>query len=142
MKLIILLITLQFLYCNKSVVAQTTNIIKIENINIDTNITYETFRVDNLPCFSSGKDSLENYLNYQLSKILRQIDFDGIFFISFVIDRNGKLNNIEIQNKSGTKVLNELIVNIFKNMPKWESGKIKGVRVKTLMCLPLILKIR
>jgi outer membrane biosynthesis protein TonB len=61
----------------------------------------------------------------------------------FVIDENGNINNIEILHCSKPGLgIEEEVIDIYENMPKWSPGESKGKASKVRMKQPIKIKIR
>lgn len=60
----------------------------------------------------------------------------GKVYVSFVVERDGELTNIEVP-KSVSKSLDEEAIRLISLMPNWEPGKHKGKTVRTRCMMPI-----
>jgi len=64
----------------------------------------------------------------------------GVVFVSFVIEPDGSVTNIQIENGLGDGC-NEEVLRVIRLMPKWNPGKHNGKAVRTKYYLPVRLSI-
>ncbi len=97
--------------------------------------------VETMPSFPGGRELFFKYLYKNL--ILKNIDkLDySLINISFVIERDGSLSDIQILNQSNENLKTE-IINILKAMPPWIPGRQRGEIVRVKYSLPLRLEIK
>ncbi len=60
----------------------------------------------------------------------------GYVYLSFMIDKQGNIVNIEIKKNPG-KGLGEEALRVVSKMPKWVPGKVEGILVQTKFILPV-----
>jgi protein TonB len=92
------------------------------------------------PEFPGGQDGLSNYINRNLEYSQTAIDngISGTIHISFVVDEHGKVVDPQVMDsKNLSAELNEETLKLFKSMPLWKPGLIKGKKVKTRLELPV-----
>jgi periplasmic protein TonB len=92
------------------------------------------------PEFPGGQKALSDYINNNLEYSQTDIDngITGTIHISFVVDEHGKVLNPQvIDGKNLSNDLNEETLKMFKNMPLWKPGLVKGKNVKTRLELPV-----
>ncbi|RKY93465.1 MAG: hypothetical protein DRQ13_09425 [Ignavibacteriae bacterium] len=96
---------------------------------------YLYFEVDELPVFGESNDQIFSYIYDKLtwSKIF---DGSGEVIVSFIVDRQGKVNNVKIV-KYLCSDCDEQVKEIIKNMPDWKPGKENGKNVNVKMYLPV-----
>ena len=80
------------------------------------------------------------YKNLSIPDHLIRQGFGGKIHVSFVVDTNGKLTDIEII-KGFDKQLEKQIIKILQESPEWEAAWSEGRKVKTRMQLPVVIKI-
>lgn len=84
--------------------------------------------VYDMPQFPGGVDSLSKFLrtNVKYPYEDRLNKNEGVVFISFVIEKDGSLSNLEIDEKASKKATQDMkdeALRVIKSMPSWESGK-------------------
>src|SRR5690606_15062655 len=118
------------LFAGHSVVAQhDETVIAIDSINIDEVYT----KVDEMPKFKGGSQQFEKYLaSVPYPKYARENDIEGAVFVSFVVDENGNITNVEISKSSGSGILDKSAMEYIQGMPQFSPGKQNGTPVKVL----------
>ncbi|MDR2564385.1 MAG: energy transducer TonB [Prevotellaceae bacterium] len=68
---------------------------------------------------------------------------EGTVYVSFVIDLDGSLTDIQIY-RSAHPFLDEEAIQVLKRSPRWEPGKhkIDGNPVRVLYVIPIVFKLR
>lgn len=92
------------------------------------------------PEFPGGHDGLSDYINKNLTYSQTAIDngISGTIHVTFVVDEHGKVLNPQVMDsKNLSDELNEETLKMFKNMPLWKPGLVKGKNVKTRLELPV-----
>lgn len=107
-----------------------TSISEKENLEI-----YNTAVIEKTPSFEGGMKSFYQYVatNYNVPNI------KGLFgkvILSFVIEKDGSINDIKITKDIGYGTGEEAI-RILKKCPKWIPGEQNGKKVRTLFSLPI-----
>lgn len=105
----------------------------------DTSESMEVFEILENPAeFPGGVDSLFLYLsnNLQYPKIARESDIQGTVFVTFIVEKDGRISNIEILRGIGGGC-DEEVVRVIKNMPKWIPGKLQKECVRQRYNLPV-----
>lgn len=62
----------------------------------------------------------------------------GTTYVSFVINTDGKINNIQIVKSSGHSALDNEAIKLFIKMPKWKPALINGEKVRSRKTLPIL----
>jgi protein TonB len=100
---------------------------------------------DQMPEFPGGENALNNYIidRFKIPDIILEITNSVEIVTQFIIDENGNIDHIEILHcsKPGFGVEEE-VLDIYGNMPKWSPGKSKGKASKVRMKQPIKIKIR
>lgn len=93
--------------------------------------------VEHLPVYPDGWDGLFNLIKREIEIPADQIqkDADNRVFVSFVIDKNGKADGFKIE-QSVTKVVDDAVLNAFKQMKDWKPAQDHGHIVEVKMILP------
>lgn len=100
--------------------------------------------VEKMPEFVGGVDSLYRYLGNNLVYPKNEYDLgnDVTVYVSFVIDRYGKTNNITIlRNTSKDKTIESIVEKVILDMPLWSPGKQRGQAVNVRYTLPIRFKL-
>lgn len=94
--------------------------------------------VEEMPEFPGGNDELMKYLkeNIVYPKIAIETNISGKVIISFVIETDGSLSNINIA-RSASPSLDEEALRVVKMMPKWKPGKQRQKTVRVSYNLPV-----
>ncbi len=103
---------------------------------VDTGAIY--IRVERLPEFPGGPNALNKFLRdnitYPSSALIRKVS--GVVHVSFIIDINGKVENVKIA-KSVDPAIDMEAIRVVRLMPVWSPGKRHGKPVKVLLTLPI-----
>jgi hypothetical protein len=102
---------------------------------------YDMSALEKLPSFPGGEAEMLKYIHPIQSRSFA-IHKDSLIgtkvLISFVVDTLGKLSDFQILKDVGGGYGSDL-VQIFKSMPAWNPGKIKGRLVKARYYFPITL---
>lgn len=82
----------------------------------------------------------EGLLKYIEESIPKDITKEGRTSISFVVERDGSLSNIEIVRSSSHKELDDEAIRIVEKMPKWIPGRQRGKEVRVKFTIPVDFK--
>lgn len=88
--------------------------------------------------FPGGLDSMYAYIQKNLvyPEKAKAEGIEGRVFVSFIIEKDGSISNILIKRAIGGGC-EEAVVEMIKNMPKWNPGKQKGKPVRCQFTLPI-----
>jgi len=93
------------------------------------------------PQFPGGVKELMWFItrNIRFPVMNRSPQFEGTIFVTFVVETDGSLTNIEILRSSGRLPddADEQVIRLVENMPKWTPGKTRGKAVRTRFNLPV-----
>ncbi|MEX2596017.1 MAG: M56 family metallopeptidase [Salibacteraceae bacterium] len=94
--------------------------------------------VDVLPAFPGGHEALVQYFqdHFEYPEELKSEGVEGVAYVSFIVNENGKLSDISIE-KSSDDQLEEPALKFVESMPAWSPGKIEENTVKVKMVLPV-----
>jgi periplasmic protein TonB len=100
-------------------------------------LPYETVEVK--PQYDGGYIAFVKYIaaNFVLPEVE---SLSGAVKVTFVIDTNGKIDNIKVIQDLGEGT-GEEAVRVLKTCPNWTPGEQEGKKVKVLMNMPINLKI-
>lgn len=98
---------------------------------------YEILEAEKLPEYVGGDAKMIEFIkaNLKYPESEKNNAIEGIVYISFVVDENGKLTDIEVA-RSVSKGLDEEALRVVKLMPNWLPGIVKGKAAKVKMILP------
>lgn len=74
--------------------------------------------------------------NLKYPRQAKRMGIEGKVFVSFIVDTDGSITNIELVRGIGGGC-DEEAIRILKNSPKWEPAKQRGVPVKQRMTFPV-----
>jgi hypothetical protein len=132
--LLVLLLTLSV---SNMLIAQSNS----TNICVKNDSIVPYLEVDELPKFQSQK--YHTALEYIYSNIQypSEIDVQGKVIVSFVVNKNGKIEKVKIEKKLCNECDNE-VQRVLCSMPKWRAGKKNGKAVNTLLLLVVNFKLK
>lgn len=99
--------------------------------------------MDILPQYPGGIDRARNYI----AKYLRYPDLavennvEGIVIVTFVIEKDGRINDIKIEKGLGYGC-DEEVIKVITHMPKWSPAKVNGKYVRYRMRMPVSFRSR
>lgn len=95
------------------------------------------------PEFPGGEMALKEYIkkNIRYSVIASESDIFGRVTLSFFIEKDGSISNIEVMRSPAEELTNEAI-RLVKSMPKWKPGKQRGKTVRVKYVLPITFRPR
>ncbi len=101
----------------------------------DSSKVYQYFEVDQLPQFNHQNKNLSEYI---LDKFTwpQNLHVNGEIIVSFIVNHNGKVENIRIVNSLGS-ICDEYSKSLFEDIPNFEPGKINSKSVKVRMFFPI-----
>ena len=113
-------------------------------VDHDDQVGY-AFSLDELPSFMGGGTSV--FSNWVTSRLVypepsRLAASEGTAYISFVVDKNGELTNVEVLKSSGDVLLDAEALRVVRTSPKWTPGMMKGKPVKVTYVLPAIFRLK
>ena len=99
--------------------------------------------VEEMPDFPGGTQKLADYLakNIKYPQIARESGIQGRVFISFVVEPDGSVSNVNVMRSLGGGC-DEEAVRVVKSMPKWKPGKQRGKPVRVSYILPVNFKLQ
>ena len=99
--------------------------------------------VEEMPDFPGGTQKLADYLakNIKYPPMARESGIQGRVFISFVVEPDGSVSNVNVMRSLGGGC-DEEAVRVVKSMPKWKPGKQRGKPVRVSYILPVNFKLQ
>ena len=118
---------------------KTSEISNIKIKNVDNDTIYNIVEV--APEFPGGMDKMAKYLSENISypEEAKENGISGRVFISFVIEKDGTVNEVKVMRSIGGGC-DEEAVRVVKAMPKWKPGLQKGKPVRVNYVLPIFFK--
>lgn len=94
--------------------------------------------VEQMPSFPGGINAMMKYLsqNIKYPKTCQENGIQGRVIVSFVVERDGSLSNINIK-KSVHPLLDKEAVRLVQSMPKWEPGRQNGKLYRVQYLIPV-----
>jgi protein TonB len=98
----------------------------------------EMFDVNKPPTFPGGERELLKYLaeNIKYPALAREAGIQGNVALSFVIGKDGSINDVQLLRDIGGGCGKEAI-RVVHNMPNWSPGEANGHKVKVRFTLPV-----
>jgi protein TonB len=104
----------------------------------DTHV-YDNFSaLEVQPTFPGGMDKFYAYLSKSIRypAAAQEINMQGKVFVSFIIERNGKLSDIKVERKLGYGT-DEEAIRVLNASPKWIPGIQNGIAVRVKYNIPI-----
>lgn len=95
---------------------------------------------EEMPQFVGGEGSFQQYLieNVRYPKRARDNKKQGTVYIYFVVEKDGSVTNVYcVKGVPDAPELEEEAMQVFRSMPNWEPGKMKGKPVRVSMTSPV-----
>jgi TonB family protein len=121
----------------KSVINSATN--EASN-NVDKNQNNEVLSIaEQMPSFPGGVNNLYKFLreNIHYPPYCREADIQGKVVISFVVNKDGSLSDIQVQ-RSVYKALDDEALRLVRSMPNWQAGMQAGEPVRVKYDIPVL----
>ena len=98
--------------------------------------------VEVMPSFPGGRDKLMTYLseNIKYPNEAKKNKVEGRVFVSFVVEKDGTIDDVKILRGIGSGCDKESI-RVIENMPKWTPGTQRGKAVRVAFNLPIMFKL-
>ncbi len=99
--------------------------------------------VNQQPDFPGGEKALIAYIknNLKYPAFASENGIQGRVTLSFVVEKDGSISNIEIL-RSPAEELSQEAIRLVKSMPKWKPGKLKGEKVRVKYVLPVTFRLQ
>ena len=94
--------------------------------------------VEQMPEFSGGKNAMFKFISKNIKypeEAIKQ-EISGRVFVTFVVEADGEITNIELLRGIGGGC-DEEAMRVISIMPKWKSGYQRGVSVRVRFNLPI-----
>jgi TonB family protein len=96
-------------------------------------------QVEQMPQFADGDQGLLKFLgqNIQYPKDAKEKSIEGVSVLSFVVNEDGSLSDIQIVRSLSSSIDSEAMRVIKLTNGKWKSGKMHGKDVPVKLTLPI-----
>lgn len=113
---------------------------KGDDNDLNNNSDIPTHIVEIMPQFPGGESALLSYLGKHTKYPKRLIDdgITGTVWVTFVIDKEGRVNNIKIERGiEGYPEFADAAISSVSKMPAWTPGRQNGMNVPVLFTVPV-----
>jgi protein TonB len=112
-----------------------------DGVTGDTGPEIVTF-AEQMPEFEGGTEEMMKFLQKNLNypPVARENGIEGRVVLQFVVDKDGKISQVEVLKKLGWG-LEEEAVRVVKTMPPWKPGKQNGKPVIVRFTLPVVFRL-
>ena len=95
-------------------------------------------QVDVLPEYPGGINNARKYIgeHAEYPALAIENDIEGSLIVSFVVEKDGSVTDIKIDNGLGYS-LDEEVIRVMRKMPKWSPAKLNGKNVRYKMRMPV-----
>ena len=97
--------------------------------------------VEQMPSFPGGERKLSEFIanSIQYPQEAQKTGIQGRVFVSFIVEPDGSVSNVKVQQGIGGGCDQEAI-RVIKSMPKWTPGKHNDQPVRVRFALPIVFK--
>ena len=133
-----IVIILIFLTVSIQSIAQTDSLrISIDSIELDQKGNVEIIDpIETMPEFPAGQDSLRTFIERNNNWQVGRETIVGTVYIAFVVEKDGRVTNIEIV-RGLSETCDKEAKRIISLMPNWKPGEQMGIPVRTKMIVPI-----
>lgn len=95
------------------------------------------------PSFPGGQEAMVQFLiaNIKYPQVAKEKGIQGKVFVSFVVKKDGKIDDVKVQ-KSVNPLLDAEAIRVIKSMPNWIPGKDGNNPVDAQMTLPIDFRLK
>ena len=95
--------------------------------------------VEKMPEFPGGQQALFKYLseNVKYPVIAQENGIQGRVICKFVVNKDGKIVDVEVVRSGGDPSLDKEAVRVIKSMPNWKPGQQRGKPVRVKYTVPV-----
>jgi len=99
--------------------------------------------VEEPPSFKGGTEAMLKFIGSNLiyPDLARQYGVSGTVYVSFIVEKDGNITNIEIERGIGFGC-DAASIDLIKSMPKWNPGKQREIPVRVKLRLPVKFKLK
>ncbi len=101
-----------------------------------------TVKADQHACFPGGQEELAAWLSENVKYPKDCIDnkIEGEVIVSFIVERDGSLTNIHLEQSVDPKLDSEA-KRVISVMPNWVAAEINGAKTRSRLMLPISFKL-
>lgn len=94
--------------------------------------------VEDMPSFPGGKEMLKGYIykNLKYPEKAKKKGMSGEVSVKFTVTIKGQLKDISVK-ESSNEIFNDAAMDVFRDMPVWNSGKQRGKPVNVQVIVPV-----
>ncbi len=140
-------------------VTETDEMEEVEVIEMEEEVSDEVLSfavIESVPVFPGCEDEPSNDAkklcfqrqmqrfvakNYEFPEMARQMGLQGRVYVSFVIEKNGTISNVEVV-RGVDPLLDDEAKRVIKNLPKFTPAKQRGRPVRVAYTMPFNLKLQ
>lgn len=113
--------------------------VNVGTANDTTNVEEIFVVVDTMPEFPGGVSAMMKYLseNIKYPVIAQENGIQGRVICQFVVEKDGRITNIQVLRSSGEKSLDKEAVRVISTMPNWSPGSAFGKPVRVKYTIPI-----
>lgn len=141
-KSFLLLITIGILFSCQQSTDESISTIQDE-VSENEDLTKEIFMVvEDMPFLSGSKDAFSEYLSATLKypSEAKEAGIEGKVFVQFVVDKTGKLTDVEVVKGIGGGCDKEAI-RVVRESAAWNPGQQRGRKVNVRLTIPITFKL-
>lgn len=99
---------------------------------------YDFVSIETQPSFPGGMDKFYSYIatNVKYPELAIKNNIQGKVFLSFIVERDGQLSDIQVVRKLGAGT-DEEAIRIMRNSPRWTPGTSGGKTVRVKYNIPI-----
>lgn len=101
---------------------------------------------DRMPEFPGGADSLRAFVSRNINYPTHERDAgnEAVVRIQFIVEKDGSLTGARAlqETKTVSTAFTREALRVVKLMPNWSPGSVNGIRVRTLMTLPVVFRLQ
>lgn len=107
-----------------------------EEEEVDENVIFQI--VEENPEFPGGEDEMRRFIrdNMRYPVIAREAGIQGSVFVTFVVERDGSVTNVQVLRGIGGGC-DEEAVRVVREMPKWKPGRQRNQPVRVQYRMPI-----
>ena len=114
--------------------------VKMDKIEIEQNTDSVCLLPEEDPEFPGGMEAMFQFILENLQYPNTGEDVEGTIIVSFIVEKDGSLTNIEISRRV-YPFLDKEALRVVKLMPKWIPGKQDGKAVRVKYTIPIIFRL-
>jgi len=116
---------------------------KMPDEKVEDNSIHMSSALELAPQFNGGLEAFYQYISKAIEypTYEQNRDIEGRVVLSFVIEKDGSLSQVEIL-KGVSEGIDKEAIRVVENSPKWEAGRQRGQEVRVRMNIPIYFQLR